>query len=224
MLALAAALSCLFASRGDGVRLDRQHRSLARCSAARSGCGGARLEALAQAKLRRAAAPPCSRALSSAAQGDVRRYASAAPPRLPRLWCFTQGELLASGRGAATSQPLCPLVTTQPSLSLISTQWYAFCSPQIGRLRSSLWRRDGCGLQTRRRGDVCHRRGALQDHSAHPWSNSQNSCGFRDTCPQHSPSTLHITVDFTYTAKGTLSHARASARRTPAAFTLIHRA
>ena len=40
------------------------------------------------------------------------------------------------------------------------------------------------GAQNRARGAVPYRRGALQEHSAHPWSNSQNSCGFGSLPPR----------------------------------------
>ena len=194
MLALAAALSCLFASRGDGARLDRQHRSLARCSAARSGCGGARLEALAQAKLRRAAAPPCSRALSSAAQGDVRRYASAAPPRLPRLWVLHT-------RRAASERPRrrnftasLALVTSQPSRSLISTQWFALRahSSAVSNSSSAM----SVNLATKRSAEETPL--AAEEHYKSNRSTPSGFCNFRagsaDTYPQHSTyhSILHL--------------------------------
>ena len=194
MLALAAACSRAAPLRRR-VGVDVRAAATACGSTARSGCGGAaRLEALAQAKLRRAFAPPCSRALSSAAQGDVRRYASAAPPRLPRLWCFTQGELLASGRGAATSQPLCPLVTTQPSLSLISTQWFALRahSSAVSNSSSAM----SVNLATKRSAEETPL--AAEEHYKSDRSTPSGFCNFRagsaDTYPQHSTyhSILHL--------------------------------
>ena len=86
MLALAAALSCLFASRGDGVRLDRQHRSLARCSAARSAAA-----ALASKRLHRQSSGERPRRPARERLAVLHRAMSVAMRPLRRLACLAYG-------------------------------------------------------------------------------------------------------------------------------------
>ena len=153
-------------------------------------------------------------------EGVLRRYASATR-RLACLACggaCTQASCSSERPRVASSQPPLPLVTSQLSRSAISTLWYAF-RPQLGRrLQLELSDEREFGHQTRRP----RRRPWPQKNTtraiAAPLVDFVFSCGFSRYL---SPALSYHSITSLTQLRG-LSPTRASARRTPAAFTIHH--